>query len=720
MDMDLKTLKAVVTAARGNELFGEEHPALYRETTERILYHLRLRWKGSLLEDRIDSIRTLASSPLTSNLLINLALAVNIDGSEMEDTKISSFVSELIPNEQDRRPPVVFWKALFNTELAEVPIIRHAPSQPDLNKRLNAIFRNLRSDMRDKLILGFGSRKGLSSQTQSLYKYDSMVNGESVPNHISAKDALRHFYRSGYLMPGSCQMKQKWYPTGLKPRTYYAQGGDAFSCSLFLRAFFNELADRLEYTNRFSRVDASRICWFDDSKSPVVYDFSSFTSNFSEQWYFLSELADFLLGTDVLLLFGDLTPISVDLGELVYQYRDVANDSPKYYYEDGFLGFCSFLLVHNQAGFLGVYGNLMTCTVPHGLVARQFVEKDSEVGCAGDDGIMIPYNIPLAVSGLKLLGDLADEKFRLGPWIYLKRRLRFDETGHGSLAPMPIFPNLSLMTSRFGRIPSRFDHLKDYSFSDYRCSTYQSIRTFLRTISCFDIGDQEAEIITLTINDLIRFCDLQPTGESHMIRLRFPHSPGRSYVAGLPMISEIDLKEKRYRRYPIFSDTQLIRRRKRAMQPFRHLDSLYEGMTFECNKDRYLSYLIDCGFIEELEESSVDEEECFDLVRILDLPEFISQGPEVFQFRARKDISASRLSGLFGMELEVLHKRQMVYEEFQEFMVKKRKKRGFLSTYFDLDEPDVDLVPDLLYDDVDFQVGMSSGVSVEYLHRSIM
>jgi hypothetical protein len=48
--------------------------------------------------------------------------------------------------------------------------------------------------------------------------------------------------------------------------------------------------------------------------------------------------------------------------------------------------FLDLVRVHNVAGFLGVYGNLMSCTFVHGVSVLMMIDNPDKLNVAGDDG----------------------------------------------------------------------------------------------------------------------------------------------------------------------------------------------------------------------------------------------------------------------------------------------------------------------------------------------
>jgi hypothetical protein len=642
-------------------------------------------------------------------MLINLCLTVEPTPNEEEEAFLDSAVAELKPMETRRRPPRFNWRAIMDIDRTSEPLHRHLPANPFLNERTFNILDNLRHDYEGVTVYPYGSKKGVSSRSIAATNDILRSLGEPIHRHFSASELLDLWFKHGIQTSEPCEMRQKWYPTGLKPRTYYAQGSSALFASTYLRQFFNELADRFEYTNRFTRVDGSRlISKTPDGSSFLVYDFSNFTSNFSEQFYFLTSLGEMFRGCMVALAGPDLTYSDSDLGELILEYRDVCNDQPEYYTEVVMLEFMANLDFRQiQAGFLGVYGNLMTCTVPHGIVARSLVDQDCEVGCAGDDGAIDPaLEEDIAVRNLLELGDFAPDKVFKKPFVYLKRKLEFLEH-QGHLTEMFIFPNLSLASTKFGYVPSRFRHLTDYKWDYYRFSTYQSIRSLVRSFSRsgVHVSFEESRIATRTLNSLMRFCDLSNPDQTY---LRLTASGDlRKTVPMLYELPENFFSTGRVEPYyPEWGTHAIIncRRRKRSSHNLHH--GFIEGDTIELNNSAKVDYVRRCGYLEPL---PLDQEYDFDLVRLSDIASYAEIGPVITRYRVVKDLPPEQASRAFGIGPdERLNKRVLAVEEFERFRRSRRDEDGLeiddgwsMSRYVDLDRPVLSTVDELVYEDAD-------------------
>jgi len=114
-----------------------------------------------------------------------------------------------------------------------------------------------------------------------------------------------------------------------------------------------------------------------------IYDLTSFTSLFHEHRSFLHFLAVVTSEVEVIVFDSWEGPIRCSLGSLIYDYLSVNVSQPSY--STVIPDLCDLELVHSVAGFLGVFGNLATCTFPHGVALGTVTGTESDSWCAGDD-----------------------------------------------------------------------------------------------------------------------------------------------------------------------------------------------------------------------------------------------------------------------------------------------------------------------------------------------
>jgi len=335
-----------------------------------------------------------STNPLISSSIISFCLAKVPTPEEIQNRFLASVSKEVQVMESTARPPSINWKSFFSPTPGDCFITPHQETDcTPFAMRINAGFRRFRDVISFSKIWPHGTSRGISSSAQrSLERLRRIEDVEwmSPDDHrgqISSLSVVKHYLRNGTWPGGACELKQKWYPSGLAPRTYFAQGGDAIRTSCYLRNFFNDFTDTYIPTERRARVDGSRlIC--PDGGYFFIYDLTSFTSNFHEQKEFLLSMAQFFRETVVYLVGHGLLLEERYLGSMIEEYCNTVNDLPPYEYHKNILDFSldSVTFFHHVAGFLGVPGNLATCTLAHGISVGVTTKLDERQSCAGDDG----------------------------------------------------------------------------------------------------------------------------------------------------------------------------------------------------------------------------------------------------------------------------------------------------------------------------------------------
>jgi hypothetical protein len=108
-------------------------------------------------------------------------------------------------------------------------------------------------------------------------------------------------------------------------------------------------------------------------------------------------------------------PIECDLGDLLRDYNEHCVVGPWMSLErsPSSLGVSHLTAIqHGIASLLGIFGNLMTCTVAHYLLVLGVVDTDDEINIAGDDGILLetPITAPAVDVCLEKVGDTEPSK----------------------------------------------------------------------------------------------------------------------------------------------------------------------------------------------------------------------------------------------------------------------------------------------------------------------
>jgi hypothetical protein len=289
---------------------------------------------------------------------------------------------------------------------------------------------------------------------------------------ISTPAELEKFYIvHGVHFEGPSELKQRWYMHGIVPRTYATAGESAYTYSKYLKEVWNILWNSMPSTEKFGRVDVTRLRRSGAKFSFAMYDLTTFTSNFETHRDFVLSLSRFL-DVEVNAFDGRKGYHSMSLKVLLEEYANNLCVGVKWYTEMGGLQDIDEDF-HAVAGLLGIIGNIASCGFAHGVFLRSLVDSMEESGVAGDDAIFV-YLIktgwrPKTDTIGKYLGTLAHDKvydFEEEDSVYLKRGVR--ETGDGNLqlSEYIMFPKTLFLakndTERFRE--SRDIHFERYLF----------------------------------------------------------------------------------------------------------------------------------------------------------------------------------------------------------------------------------------------------------------
>lgn len=491
--LDFNGRKALVALARSQTIPDPDTSPILFSKVKCVLDLITLRppfecISTTPLSEIGELLHRLIQTPILTGLVIVFSLGVGLDRDEIERCKKESFSKELRATQTVRRQSVWDWDTLLdpyvNIRGRKTNISGLSPLQLSFSTPLS----RFRTTMKNRIVPPHYSRRGISSESASLLR--SRVNkrgfhyGSSLSFHsnldktrVTSRDLVHHYIRTGDWIPGRTEMKQRWYPSGLLPRTYFSWGGTAVSISSYLRNFFNDLADLFGPTHRENRVKPN---WLYNPDLPngggfAFYDLTSFTSWFHEQVPFLHALSRYFEGTTLNLVGPNLSLYEQDLGHLITAYIQWCNDFPEFIISSSLVQteiHDTHTYLHQCAGFLGIPGNLVTCTLAHGLSLASHFSHEENLQIPGDD---VGYSFRSedqmvdVLRTAKTLGELQmDKVFRLPQVsLYLKRRV-LDLGDSIDLAEMLIYPLLpyllnptsdKLPVSQF-RLPERDQLMK--------------------------------------------------------------------------------------------------------------------------------------------------------------------------------------------------------------------------------------------------------------------
>lgn len=550
--------KALITLSRSQSVpSSTESPILFDKTKPILDKLVRFPPFTSIADDLLPVatlIFELLSSPLTTGLLIVFALGVELDDSQIAEGRLESFNKELLATQTSRRELSWNWDAILNPQQRSREVIHPLfPHLSPLQRQFGKNITRLKSSLRGRIILPHYTNRGVSSETASLllnrvsrnlkcHGPRRTLHRQLEKKQVTSRDIVHHYVRTGDWVFGRTEMKQRWYPSGILPRTYFAWGGVAIAQSSYLRQFFNDLGDVFDPSQRRNRVQPDWLSTDSDVEGGYLfYDLTSFTSWFHEHVSFLRSTAELFSDVTVFLVGEDLSLSQHDLRSLILGYVESVNDYPDFYVSNKLVpGSDELHLRHQCAGFLGIPGNLITCTLPHALALATFFSSEHDLQVPGDDvgcRYVSDDNRRDIGTCASTLGTLQFEKVFFTPQtcVYLKR-LVVDLGTSIELAPMLIYPLLPYLINPNDRQPSSGQfRLPDKDRLLPRAATVLvSFQRDLWKMTKGNIDSQSSEIILLllrTIHDQVGL----PQGAIFQGRLygldeendtrRFPHIP---------------------------------------------------------------------------------------------------------------------------------------------------------------------------------------------------
>jgi hypothetical protein len=570
------------------------------------------------------------SNPLYSGAIIMSCFLAPLSSSQIEEIKLASYMKEIntmngddVPSDHlDFTPFFGNYTSSLSPNMSPNPkMAQHVHKAIDrwIAKQERA---NLFPKMSKKLLPTF-TRQELDAYTNMLIE-DPMVSTQASLEWLLIEHKID--------FRGAAELRQRWYTNGLSPRSYFVAGGDAYMSSKFLKDFWNDLVDELSVTNKQNRVNINRL-HFDGVSKALFYDLTSFTSNMGVQRSFLGMLGSYCYQHPTTIFDGSRGLMEVDMGELIQEYNEL-NTFPRYkthLYET----YTADSSIHGVAGFLGVYGNIATCTFLHGAVLLQLCQNDRQCACAGDDAVVFVEDEDTVWSCVSLLGILAREKTFDADDIdvvYLKRRTWVDAR-HFCIRQRSYiqFPSILYLADR--KDLSRFRE-SSFSNNDLRDLAASSLSaTFKSAARCnfhaHAIGDLKA-----ILRDYYTQLSFPEEGSVPQF-IENPTSRQHNFIPSLDALGSFDYVEQTIRRcFKGFAYTV-----SREVPAFTQSIMLRSGTTFTAQLDSFGRYLLSLGLLEIVEKKRIKVVGDEALQVLLD--EFdpdIRNPPPVIVYRAKRDL----------------------------------------------------------------------------------
>jgi len=520
--LNFQERKALITLARSQSIpSATQSPVLFAKVrivlNKLVLYPPYSSLADELSEEGRVVIRLLHSS-LTCGLLLVYSLGVELSDTDVALGREESLSKELLATQTHRKNGEWNWDAIVDPQRHRGEVIH--PLYPFLSRTQKVFSNNLpnfRRQLRNRTIFPHYTGRGVSSETAThllervrkgrvdrCFGNPRTFHRNLDRRNVTSRDIVHHYIRTGSWAFGKTEMKQRWYPHGLLPRTYFSWGGCDIAVAGYLRNFFNDVGDLFPPTHRKSRVQPD---WLDDP-SPnhggfLFYDLTSFTSWFHEQVPFLRSLESYFSGVEVCLVGVDLTLTVHDVGSLIGGYVDWCNNFAEFVISKGIKNgeFEGEIFRHWCAGFLGIPGNLVTCTIPHGLAIASCVTDIHQLQVPGDD-VGSAYEDDSHKRDIMMcastLGSLQFDKVFSTPelCVYLKR-LVIELGSRIQLADMLIFPLLPYLLDPTDRKPYKSNRFRLPDRKLLRSRASSVLVSFHRDLWRLTNGDVDAESVEI-------------------------------------------------------------------------------------------------------------------------------------------------------------------------------------------------------------------------------
>jgi hypothetical protein len=340
--------------------------------------------------DFICSTEALYASPIICGV-ISAAVRTSPyeDYTSVIETRDESIGKEISAAFTYSRPERFNYQVIFGSSPAHRHMCwsaRHPP-RPTIAKSLHDDFIRAKSQIHNMTIFPDRGTKTVGRETSKAFQEAIREVPELFEllevQEVTASNLEKMYHWTGHQIQGPTEVRSAWKYSQLKPRVYYARGGNAFHSSKYIQPIWNILLDAIEETHRQNRFQPPKNFMLGPDDICIIYDYPSFTSLLDELKAFTEELANFLRGTIVRILDTREGFISVDVGDLFEDYNSNCNMWP----EIDLSRFLPFMDVptHHTTGMLGVSGNIFSCTGLHGINLR-FCSDIDDSRTVGDDG----------------------------------------------------------------------------------------------------------------------------------------------------------------------------------------------------------------------------------------------------------------------------------------------------------------------------------------------
>jgi len=494
--LNMKTRKAVVMLARAQFI---PDPGSTSRLSMIIGFHQctlgNLKKCHPNLHYCVDTCCDLILHPVFSSFVIDVMRSAPLSQEDICEAKSASFAKEIRVMEGMPFPSAFNYKVFFDPRFFSQRFHSSMAPNPKMAQFVYEVLVRWRENVCSEILFPRISSKKVANNTIRKWEGATGRKWDEKEYGVFNQYVVERFSHDTFeKLEGPTEMRQKWYRSQYSPRTYYAMGGTAFHLSKHTQKPMGDLVDYLPSTNHISRLNPTRII-LPDGMILLIYDLSSFTSNHWEQRHFLANLSEFCSGYTVMIADSVHGFITRDLGLLLSDYNQL-NMSPEYSMERIGEEFTDRVGIQNIAGFLGVYGNIASCTFLHGASVLQLVDSPDLLNVAGDDG-HFPI-MPSPGGEESVMGVI-----RANGVVETSKMFRTDEEGAVCLKRgivqfgdrllqkrMVIFPSLASVLDVIGKFPRQFG--PDTSDKEEARSVVATeVFRFLRSLSNFDDLDKD-------------------------------------------------------------------------------------------------------------------------------------------------------------------------------------------------------------------------------------
>lgn len=325
-------------------------------------------------------------SPLLCAFILDMCRLLPCPVEEQISAKLDGWGKEISIMEGDANVNKIIWDVLFDPSRSDESMLPELPPNPYAARYCHLRFSEWRDKMSRTLHYPRMTFKNLPRATrEDIENHGWDLSGLPIVGQINLE---RMYQETGYHAKGGLELRQRWYVSNVKPRTYFAQGGITYESSKHLQGPFTELADMFPFTEKKTCLRPSRIFISQPSGFLRIYDLEAFTSRMTEQRGFLDSLSKFCSGYPFSYMDSARGVITRDFGEVLWDYNQSCNHFPEVTFERAEPIMHGIPSYHRIAGPLGVFGNLVTCKVAHGALVLQIVDHEDQLNCAGDDGAL--------------------------------------------------------------------------------------------------------------------------------------------------------------------------------------------------------------------------------------------------------------------------------------------------------------------------------------------